>query len=284
MMAAARKLAVMPARKPERDPARTALALALNEVVGLERALQKAQQVVTRAKDLRDQTLERHRAASEAALSAREGHAAAMLRSAETGEAVAVSATSRELRIAAADASDDLEAAKSALASAEAACKDAEADAKRSKEKAVRAAEQVLFAAFEPLWDKAMAAMDDLARLCGPLQYLASFSDPWHEGAMPAEQRMRGQHILEECGRAVEPLRPADRRSGPSSDGALGRGRKGSSFRSRCRAARVIFHLPPIHRVLRPAARCTGLVRVLSPSRRALEGVGRGSFVRCRGD
>ena len=107
-------LAIKRAR-PERDPTREALALAINELTGFARALELARRNVDRAKDLRDQAAERFDAAVVAAGASRGTFADAMLHSAKTGEAISMSSTSRELRHAETDAADALEAARAAL-------------------------------------------------------------------------------------------------------------------------------------------------------------------------
>lgn len=186
------KGAVLALRKPKgRDPTRDALAGVQNELLGLVTIQQKARAVVDRAKNLREQTSERNQAASEAALSAREDHAEAMLRSARTGDAVVLASSSRELRIAAADAADDLAAATSALASAEQALSQAEYDVDRVGAAVNAACDAVFIESFPAYLEALRADRDALFRRCSVLQYVRGLK------TCPPDVRQRAESFLE---------------------------------------------------------------------------------------
>lgn len=159
-------------KKAARSPARQELAERINTITGLHRAVKQAEMVVERAQSLRDQAAQHFDAASAAASEAREGHAAAMLESARTGNPVATAATTRDLRHAASDAKDDLDATEAALASAVAERDEAQTNRDRVGRDIVRARDLVLAEALPELLAEAEKQLDGLFHTCGLLMFL----------------------------------------------------------------------------------------------------------------
>lgn len=161
-----------------RTPARERLALAINGMTGVARVLEKAKQTVERATEFRDQAAARFEAASTAAISARDGHAAAMLLAAESGQAVATSTLNRDLRLAEADARDDLDAANSALETSQARLAEAQADLDRSFRTVHEARDLVIIEAMPAVLDDLRAIAAELYRKCEPLAFASHINMP----------------------------------------------------------------------------------------------------------
>lgn len=178
-------LARLSTAKARRSAARDALAAAINSITGLHRVVKQAEIVAGRARSLRDQAAERLQAASAAASRGREQHTKAMLASARSGDAVAVGAT-RELRIAADDARDDLDAAEAALEAAETERDEAIANRDRVGREIVVARDAVLAEAAAVYVADVRMAMDDLFRKAAALKFLGPLPGLPHDVGVAA--------------------------------------------------------------------------------------------------
>jgi hypothetical protein len=103
----------------ERDPARAELAAAIEAATVAERAAASARNAATRAGEMVEQAQQQLEAASAAVTSARELQADRLADAAKTGNAPAPDRSMREARAREVDATDELDAARAALATCE---------------------------------------------------------------------------------------------------------------------------------------------------------------------
>jgi Uncharacterized protein conserved in bacteria (DUF2213) len=144
------------------DPNRAALAAAIAQRDAAQRKVDAAKASVERASAMLEEAAARASAARAALVGRRSEGAQRVLEAATTGAPGLPDVSMREARVADLDASDGLEAAKSALASCMAALKDAEADFRHAEWRVERAVAPVLAGAADRVLAEAARLKDEL--------------------------------------------------------------------------------------------------------------------------
>jgi hypothetical protein len=178
------KTTTAPPRGPERDPARVALGLAIEDHKERLHALDRAKAAVARANGLVADA-ERHSEAVKIALaSARDGREARLRQAIQGDDVIEAAVSRREARFAEIDAADELEAARKVLVDCMAALADADEDVHRAQGRVESAVAPILAGEVDRLIAEAQAHQ---AALDGKHATLI-----WSRGVLPpGEQHQR---------------------------------------------------------------------------------------------
>jgi hypothetical protein len=189
-----------------RDPARAELATAIEEATAAERIAEAARSAVALAREMVDTAEARLSTALDDVVQARSAHANRLVAAAQSGKAAAPDTALRAARAHEAEARDDADAAKEALATVEAALTDPEAELQRAQKRVATLVKPIMAPATEQLMAEIAQLQEQAGARRAALSFLLSECFPWP----PSDESRRLEAFLS------APIYPFDYKAHPA--------------------------------------------------------------------